>query len=386
MRILHFYKTSYPQTFGGTEQVIHQLGQGLSKADILTDVLALAPHLKSLKTYRFGSRYTVYHMPRQLHIASTSLSFGACSIFRKLAKKADLIHYHFPWPFMDLVHFAMRIKKPCVLTYHSDIVKQKHLLKIYAPLQNHFLKGMDRIIATSPHYAQSSPVLQKHSDRLAIIPLGLDQNTYPTPSSQRMGFWREKIRAQQISNSRNAALKEPRFFLFIGQPRYYKGLHILLEALKKSGFPTVIVGADSTDLSRLSLTPELQPAYLMSLGKIADEDKVALLQLCYGVVLPSHLRSEAFGLALLEGAMYKKPLVCCDIGTGTTFINDHGNTGLVVPPCDPDRLHEALDYLWNHPEHACQMGEQAYRRYLAHFTGDQMVDAYRNLYEEVLGK
>jgi rhamnosyl/mannosyltransferase len=83
------------------------------------------------------------------------------------------------------------------------------------------------------------------------------------------------------------------------------------------------------------------------LGFLPDEDKVALLELCYSVIFPSHLRSEAFGISLLEGAMYGMPLISSEIGTGTTYINIDGETGIVVPPSEPDALRQALDFLWD---------------------------------------
>ena len=61
---------------------------------------------------------------------------------------------------------------------------------------------------------------------------------------------------------------------------------------------------------------------------------MALLALSYAILFPSHLRSEAFGISLLEGAMFGKPLISSEIGTGTTYINIDGKTGVVVPPSD----------------------------------------------------
>ena len=72
-----------------------------------------------------------------------------------------------------------------------------------------------------------------------------------------------------------------------------------------------------------------------------------MFELCFAVLFPSHLRSEAFGISLLEGAMYGKPLISSEIGTGTTYINIDKETGLVVPPSDPIALREAMDFLWN---------------------------------------
>lgn len=55
-------------------------------------------------------------------MASCSISFSALPYFKRLVEWADVVHYHYPWPFADLLHFAARVRKPTVLTYHSDIV------------------------------------------------------------------------------------------------------------------------------------------------------------------------------------------------------------------------------------------------------------------------
>jgi rhamnosyl/mannosyltransferase len=120
------------------------------------------------------------------------------------------------------------------------------------------------------------------------------------------------------------------------------------------------------------------------LGQLPDEDKFALLELCFGLVFPSHLRSEAFGISLLEGAMYGKPLISCEMGTGTTYINIHQETGLVVPPTTPLALRDAMLSLWHHPDIAQQYGQNAKQRYEKLFTADLMTDQYVKLYRSLL--
>ncbi len=168
--------------------------------------------------------------------------------------------------------------------------------------------------------------------------------------------------------------------------RYYKGLHILLEALKDTGFPLVIVGDGPKEQELKSQAQRLNLQNVYFLGRLSDDDKVALIQLSTAIVFPSHLRSEAFGITLLEGAMYGKPMISCEIGTGTTYINIGNQTGLVVPPEDPGALRNALRFLWSQPEEASAMGKKAQARYEALFTGEQMVRAYTRVYEEVLGR
>ena len=368
MRILHFYKTYYPDSVGGTEKVINQLARAVVKLGIHTDVLSLSSGRVEPTIEIDGHR--VHRVPRTFQIASTGFSLSAFSRFVQLTKEVDLIHYHYPWPFMDLVHFAARVKIPTVVTYHSDIIRQKTLLKFYNPLKNRFLSSVDRIVATSPNYLETSPVLARYRDKTVVIPIGLDKATYPVVTPQLLAKWRERI--------------GKRFFLFVGMLRYYKGLHILLDALKDTDYPVVIVGSGpiETELKAHAARMGLQNVYFT--GMLPDEDKVALLELCYAVVFPSHLRSEAFGISLLEGAMYGKPMISSEIGTGTSFINIDQETGLVVKSSDPIALRDAMRFLWENPLVAEQMGLEAGRRYLELFTANQMAASYAELYKSLL--
>ena len=367
MRVLQFYKTAFPESMGGIEQVINQIARGANKLGVKTDVLSLTPE-RVPRTIEIDG-YLAHRARLDMQIASTGFSMSAFLRFAQLAKKADVIHYHFPWPFMDVVHFATMVKKPTVVTYHSDIIRQKHLLKIYRPLQWKFLGDMSRIVATSPNYLATSDVLAKYKHKVSVIPIGLDKATYPVPSPDKLTYWRERL--------------GPKFFLFVGVIRYYKGLHILMEAAQGTDYPIVIVGAGPIEEELKTQAAQLGLRNIHFLGFLPDADKVALLTLCFGVLFPSHLRSEAFGISLLEGAMYGKPMISSEIGTGTTFINIGDETGLVVPPSDPLAMRQAMRYLWEHPEQAAEMGRRAGERYWRHFTADQMVRSYVDLYGDL---
>lgn len=368
MRVLHFYKTSFPDTMGGVEQVINQIARGANKLGVKTDVLSLTPE-RVQRTIEIDG-YLAHRARLDLQIASTGFSVSAFVRFAQLSKKADVVHYHFPWPFMDVVHFVTLMKKPTVVTYHSDIIRQKNLLKIYRPLKWKFLGDVNRIVATSPNYLATSDVLARYKHKVSVIPIGLDKATYPIPRSEKLAFWRNKLGRK--------------FFLFVGVIRYYKGLHILMEAASGLDYPIVIVGAGPIEDELKQQAAQLGLRNIHFLGHLPDEDKVALLTLCYSVLFPSHLRSEAFGISLLEGAMFGKPMISSEIGTGTTFINIGNETGLVVPPSDPVALRQAMQYLWEHPEQAAEMGRRAEERYWKHFTADQMVRSYVDLYRDLI--
>lgn len=368
MKVLHFYKTYYPDSFGGIEQVILQLASGTAKLGINAVILTLTPRQVD-RVITVGG-HTVHRCHSNIQLASTDFSISAFWRFSELAKQADIIHYHFPWPFMDLVHFATRHKKPSVVTYHSDIVRQKLLLKFYRPLMSRFLESVDAIVATSPNYRLTSEVLQQFQAKTEVIPIGLDRTLYPEPSIEKYQFWRSHL--------------GDKYFLFVGVLRYYKGLHILLEALALGDFPTVIVGSGPIESELKAKAAELGLKNVKFLGQISDEDKVAILSLSYAIVFPSYLRSEAFGISLLEGAMFGKPMISSEIGTGTSFININGETGMIVPPSSPVDLNRAMSYLWNSPNHAQDMGNAAAKRFSSLFNTERMCKSYKDLYLRVI--
>ena len=149
-------------------------------------------------------------------------------------------------------------------------------------------------------------------------------------------------------------------------------------------YPIAIVGAGSIETELKQQVEKLNLKNIHFLGVLPDEDKCALLELCYGVVFPSHLRSEAFGITLLEGAMYGKPLVSSEIGTGTTYINIHSKTGLIIPPSNPQALCAAMTQLWNDSEQCKLFGSKARERYQKLFTAEKMVEQYSELYKSLL--
>lgn len=370
MRVLHFYKNYLPESMGGVEQVIRQMCVGTAHLGVRSEVLTLTREKKA-DTIAFEG-HLVRRVPLDFEVASNGMSFAAVGELRRMAARCDVVHYHFPWPFGDLAHFAARVGKPSVLTYHSDIVRQKLLLRFYQPLRNRFLRSVDAIVATSPNYMASSAVLHRYRDKTRIITYGLDRSTYPQPASDRLRHWRERVGA--------------RFFLFVGVLRYYKGLHILLDAVAGTGYPVVIVGAGPIELELKAHAARLGLRHVLFVGAVGEDDKAALLTLCHAVVFPSHLRSEAFGISLLEGAMFGKPMISSEIGTGTTYINVDGDTGLVVAPSDPRAFRQAMRHLWEDPAQAAAMGRRAEQRYVALFTAEQMAARYRALYHELVAR
>ncbi len=367
MRVLHVYKSYYPDTLGGIEQVIAQLAQALREFGVESRIFTLSRDPRPAALSRpegevFRSRVTA-------EIASNPVSITALSDFREQVRWADVVHYQFPWPFADLMHLLAGRRKPSVISYQSDIVRQKVLLHAYAPLMRYFLNAADAVVATSPNYRDTSPALAQLQHPVHVIPNGIDETTYPMADPVRLARWMREVGEG--------------FFLFVGVLRYYKGLHTLLEAARGLRGQVVIAG-DGPEAAGLREQARAQGVdNVHFLGHVSDEDKIALLLLARAFVFPSHLRSEAFGMSLVEAAMCGRPMVSCDIGSGTSYINLDGQTGYTVPPEDPDALRQALHRLQDDPAHAAAMGRAARERFETHFTARRMAQAYEAVYREV---
>lgn len=365
MKVLFVYKSYYPQTRGGIEEHIHALCLGLARLGVTCEIAVCAedttvPHnLFPYPVHRFKTTFEAASCP-------TSLDF--LKQFKTLVDGFDIIHYQFPWPFADVMQLLSMSNKPYVVTYHSDIVRQVHLKKIYEPIMHLFLRKAKAIIATSPPYIRTSPVLQRYADKTVCIPIGTERSLYPETHPECTSKWEQALGKD--------------FVLFIGVLRYYKGLDYLLEAAKSLSTTLVIAGKgpEKERLENLAETKGLKNVKFV--GFVTDEDKVALLSLCRLVVAPSHLRSEAFCISLLEGLLFHKPLVSTELGTGTSFVNTHHKTGLVVPPKDPQALAAAIQTLLDDETAYALYQTNTQEHFQTHFTLDKMAKETLNCYDE----
>lgn len=368
MKVLQFFRTYMPTTCGGIEEAIRQICLATAQHGVEQRLLTLAPVDRVQTLERPEAR--VIQVPLQWEPSSCSMGLATFAAYREQARWADLIHIHYPWPFADVVHLLSAVNKPVLVTYHADIIRQRRLERLYAPVRHQFLSRVDRLIATSPDYLRTSPLLGRYADKCEVIPLGLDPDTYSEPQPSTLQALRSQYGEQ--------------FFLFVGVLRYYKGLHVLLEAAALSGLPIVIAGTGPEEASLKAQAARLGVSNVVFAGHVSEDEKAALFTLCRAVVFPSCLRSEAFGVTLLEGQLYSRALICCDIGTGTSYVNQHDETGLVIPPNDAPALAAAMHQLNADPLLAQRMGQAGRRRLQALFSGEQVGREYTRVYRELL--
>jgi len=287
----------------------------------------------------------------------------------------DLVHLQFPAdPMAHLSYGLMPRRVKRVITWHSDIVRQQALLKLYRPFLERTLRGADAIIAPSPSHLESSEQLAvvRDSARFRVVPFGFD-----------LARFRERpARADEIR-----ARYPGKFLLFaLGRHVYYKGFEHLIRALADVPGAVLALGGQGP------LTGELRRAAQAAgvagrvdfVGRIPDDELPAWYYACDVFCLPSIERAEAFGIVQVEAMACGRPVICGQLGNGVNWVNPDGETGLAVPPADVEALAAALRRLQRGPELRARLGEAGRRRAYGVFTAEAMARATLEVYREVL--
>ena len=370
INVLHVYKTCFPYSQGGIEEVIEQLCRATTKLGISNKIVCISKQCKKKEVVE-TSDATIYCYPMSFEIASCGFSWTLWKEFKGLSEWADVIHYQFPWPFADFIALTRQVStKPYIVSYQSDIIRQNGLNKLYQPLMKKFLAKATAIVATSKKYIVSSHVLSNLNQPVALIPNGIESNL------NTASYQKEKKRYERIYGQN--------FFLFLGVFRYYKGLNYLLEAAKKTGLDVVIAGdgAEAEVLHQFVKDHELTNVHF--LGHVTEQQKYALIDISTALILPSSERSEAYGMVLLEAARQSTPMISTELESGTSFINTHNETGLVVSPKNSTELAAAMQYMAENDQVLKVMSVSAKNRFDNHFTGEIMGKSYAELYHSVL--
>ncbi len=365
LRILHVGKF-YPPHMGGMETYLQVVCRGLQhhhEVEVL--VASDTPHDEidqdeGIKVVRAGTMFTA---------ASTSFCRGMVRRLRQT--KVDLIHLHMPNPSATLAYLIARPKAPLVITYHSDIVRQKILGRAIAPILHAALKRAAAIITTSPQYLATSPTLQPHLDHCRVLPYGIPVDAF-----------------NQVNPAGIAAIRErfgSRIILSVGRLIYYKGFDVLIRAMKDVNGHLLIIGDGPMreELQRLIAELDLS-ARVTLLNEIQNDEIVDYYRASDVFALASIARSEAFGIVQLEAMACGVPVVNTRLDSGVPYVSLDGQTGITVPPNDVAALAAAINQLLDDPDLRARYGQAGRNRVAEEFTSEVMTRRMLELYEEVM--
>lgn len=368
MKILQLGKF-YPIR-GGVEKVMYDLTVGLSERGVDCDMLCALS--------QGGSRVTDINRHARLigcrtlrKVAATMISPSMVVSLRKRCKDYDIIHVHHPDPMACLALFLSGYKGKVVLHWHSDIEKQKALLRLYRPLQEWLLRRADVILGTTPVYTAESPHLSGVQHKIKCLPIGITR----VPSSHTM--------AEELQNR----YPDKKIIFSLGRLVEYKGYKYLIEAASHLGNDyVVLIGGSGPLESKLSTQIEQSGVTdrVKLLGRIPDEELPAYYRACTLFCLSSIQKTEAFAIVQVEAMSCHKPVVATRIPhSGVAWVNEHGVSGLNVTPRNARELAEAIMAITGNETVYKEYSGRAEQRYRNLFTRDKMIENLLDIYTDL---
>lgn len=366
MRVLHVFKDYFPPTYGGIEQHVHDLVHSIDGVSCCVLTSARSHRrmnndddgIPVLRTAEYGRPF------------STPITPGWLRLLRRL--RPDLIHLHMPSPFGELAVLACGTRVPIVASYHADIVRCPRLAQVYRPLQQALLRRAASIVVSSPRMAATSATLDRHRHRVVTIPYGVDA-----------AKWRRRPPAADEIRRRHPGP----LVLFLGRLVRYKRIDLLIDAMPALQATLLVVGdgPERERLEHLARRRRLQPRVAF-VGAVPSEERAAYYHAADVFVLPSPTRAESFGIAMLEAMASGTPAVCVEVGTGSSWLNRHGETGVVLGSADSARLAGAVRGLLQDDAMRRAMGRSAAERVREHFPKTAMLESiaaeYRRVYAQ----
>jgi rhamnosyl/mannosyltransferase len=289
------------------------------------------------------------------------------------AGNAEIVHIHVPNPPAVMSYLASGHNGHLVVTYHSDLVRQRTLGRMFEPIQARMLQRADAILVASPDYLNSSVSLRPHLDRCHVIPLGI-----------HLGQPERAITVHEIQSVRERY--GSRIVLGVGRQVYYKGFEYLIEAMRHIQGHLLLVGEGplNSELKAKIQIFGLADRVTM-LGAVSAQDLRLYYQSADIFVLPSVTRTEAFGLVQVEAMAAGLPVINTQLDSGVPFVSLHGVTGLTVPPRKPEALAAALEDLLSDPEKRASFGRAARHRAKTEFDATVMARRTLEVYGSIAG-
>lgn len=365
MKVLHLFKNYYPPTRGGVEQWLNDIVHSVFGYESTVLTASLTNEL----VVEDDRGVEVIRAPTALRASTAPIAPTWPSWIRKISP--DLVHVHMPNPTQEFALMLASLDVPVVAHYHADIVRSWPVPQIYELFARSFLKKVKTVAVGSPRLAETTPLLQGVADRVKVIPYGVDPEA-----------WDLRPRLADEIRSRH---EEP-LAVFLGRLVHYKGAVVAVEAMKHVTRGHLLVVGDGPERERAEAAARDHGVTdcVTFCGEVSDEERLAYLHAADVFVFPGVNRGESYGIAQVQAMATGTPSISTELGTGTSWVNQHGETGLVVPPSDAAALGAAIRELLEDDHKRREMGIAAKRRVREHLSREKMLSAIGDMYAEAL--
>ena len=310
-----------------------------------------------------------------------------CEAWMHTAPRYDVLHANFFMSGLVGLRLKERFGIPLVTTFHAlGLVRMEHqkgadtFPPVRIDIERALVAGSDRLIAECPQDRSDLERLYgADPSRIAMVPCGFDALEFSPMSRQE-------------ARSRLGVPLEEFLVLQVGRMVPRKGVETVVRAMACDpcdGMRLHVIGGEC-EVPDPVRTPEIH-----RLQGVARECGVAGRVRFEGCKPREQLRAwyaasdvfvtvpwyEPFGITPLEAMACARPVVGSAVG-GVQYTVVDGETGLLVPPRDPQALARALDVLRRDPARAEAMGLAGLERARREFTWDGVAMRLASVFEE----
>ena len=389
LRVCHLGKF-YPPAPGGVETHVQTLARAQARAGATVQVVCVN-HRDAASTdvtWRpLGATPTVVESDGDVRVVrlgrSASVSrLDMCpsllgTLWKLRADGTDIVHVHAPNPTMFLALATLPPFATLVVTHHSDVVKQRVLGRVFAPVERRVHERTALVLSTSEAYVGGSSVLQGLGGKVRALPFGLDLAPFLEPSAAAL--------AREASF--RLEMGQP-LWLAVGRLVYYKGLMTAIDALAHLPGRLLVVGTGPLESALRAHAKTRRVADRIDwLGHVDPDKLVGAYRAATALWFPSNARSEGFGLVQVEAMASGCPVINTAIPhSGVPWVSRDGETGFTIPVGDHRALAAASRRLLDEPGLRARLGAAAAERARREFNDGAMAERSLELYSSALGR
>jgi glycosyltransferase involved in cell wall biosynthesis len=366
MKVLHLVKY-YSPSKGGIETAVGNIVNGVSSIyDDIFFTIYTNSHLKSDKDQLTNKdNFSIITKATRFFLKNQPMKFYFKEL-RNLIFENDIIHLHYPYPNIELAMIftlSSLDNKRLIITWHANIEKSRW--SFISPIYNYFIRFLlqksSKIIITSPSLLNNSRLLLKFKEKVTVIPLSIS-----SAFDKIKPYDRKPIKPFKL--------------LYVGKLRKYKGVDVLIRAIKNLDVKLTIVGdgAEFKNLSNLVKFLNINDKIVFKSGlndsQVMEEYKNTDL-----FVLPSVNEAEAFGIVQLEAMSFGLPVINTKLNSGVPYVSLDNQTGYTVLPNNVLELENAIIKIFSSPKTYKKFSINSKLRSLE-FSNEKMAKSYLSLY------
>ena len=288
--------------------------------------------------------------------------------YKIITFRPDVIHLQGEHPWFDLTSPFLARKYPIVLTVHDVILHSGDESSTRIPSFFYEInrKFAHKIIVHGKHLKQEMLETSRFSaNDIHILPRGVNS-----------------IYKRYITQT---ADEEKYSILFFGRIWPYKGLGYLIEAEPKVSkvFPDlkIVIAGRGEDFNRYREMMVNKEKFVVYNEYISNETVNKLFQKASVIVLPYTDASQSGVIPMAYS--FKKPVIATNVGSLPEVV-DHGETGLIVPPKDSDKLADAIIGLFSDTKKLKEMGEKAFIKSNEDLSWERIAVNTTEIYKEAI--